>query len=559
MRIFKLTRTFIICAALSIIFSHPAGGQTGLVKTDGITSSLHRANVGKITFMSKPVPIENYTAADFLKVYELRPAGDLNIRVFMADSLTNFLHRLGPELSAEELLKRGNYQFSFFVDRALVYTENLHVGAGLPEGKNTRTILRVPLMSTTNEDSWGRFMWNRFLLNGGEEALTAGKHRLKIEIRPYLKTTELKVGALIASGELRLSIVKPKITEKQLAIQTIAPDGGWPVSGDAYDKQKIRELNRRIAENLYKEITGIVVIKDGKLLIEEYFNGATRETLNDPRSVGKSFASAILGIAIDDGYLKSENQTLGDFYDLTKFANHSAQKDGVTLKSLLTMSSGFNGNDNDEASPGNEENMYPTADWIKFALDLPVDGTAAETGRNWQYFTAGVVVLGDVINRSVPGGLEKYADQKLFRPLGITRYEWPLTPQKVPSTAGGLRMRALDLAKFGQLYKNGGRWNDQQIIPREWIARTLTKHLPLPGRENEFYGYLFWNKTYQANNQAYETFYATGNGGNKIFVFQDRSLVVVITATAYNRPYAHPQADKIIEKYILPAVALDKN
>lgn len=260
-----------------------------------------------------------------------------------------------------------------------------------------------------------------------------------------------------------------------------------------------------------------------------------------------------MGIAIDDGHIKSENQTLKDFYDLTKYTNYSAKKESVTIKSLLTMSSGFDGDDNDEKSPGNEENMYPTSDWVKFALDLPMDNKK-EVGKNWNYFTAGVVVLGDIINNAVPVGLEKYADNKLFKPLGIEKYEWQYTPQKLPSTAGGLRMSSLDFAKFGQLYKNGGSWNGKQIIPRSWVDKTFTKYLTLPFDSNGFYGYLFWNISYNVNGKQYEAFYCTGNGGNKIFIFKNQPLVVVITATAFNKPYGHSQVNRMMEKYILPAI-----
>lgn len=542
-----------VCLIIFTFLSNAVFGQTDLVKSEGITSPLHRANVGKISFMSKPIPVENYTESDFLKAYELKETGDLNIRVFMENSLTNFLHRLAPELAAEELIKHGNYQFSFFVDSVLLYKENLHVGAGLPESKNTKTTFRIPLMTTTGEDSWGRFMWNRFMLNGGEEALTAGTHSLRIEIRPYLKITELKVGDLIAAGELQMTVIRPKIDERQIAIQPIRGESGWKVSTDVYDKEKIRELNLKIAQNLYKDITSIVVIKDGKLLIEEYFNGATRATLHDTRSVGKSFASTLTGIAINEGYLKSEDQTLKEFYDLSKFANYSTKKGDVTLESLLTMSSGFDADDNKEESPGNEEKMYPMNDWVKFALDLPMDD-AKKVGETWSYFTAGVVLLGDILHRRVPDGLEKYADKKLFGPLGIRRYEWKYTPQKVANTAGGLRLSSLDLAKFGQVYKNGGFWNGKQVVPRNWVSLSFTRHNALPDRENEFYGYLFWNKTYNIDGRRCEAFYATGNGGNKIYIFKDQPLVVVVTATAYGKPYAHPQADKIMERYVLPAV-----
>jgi CubicO group peptidase (beta-lactamase class C family) len=542
-----LLRSKIILAAFFLLLSQNIFAQADIVKSEGITSPLHQAHIGKITFMSQLIPLENYKETDFLQAFELKETSDLNMRAFMSNSLTNYLHRLAPELSAEELVRRGNYQFSFFVDGVLVYKENAFASAYGIENKNFKTIYQLTFLSSTNEETGGSYLWRRFLLNGGEEALSEGRHSLKIELRPYLNTTELKVGDLIAEGELRLTVVKPKVDEKLIAIQPIKDKSGWEVSRDVYDKEKIRQLKRKIAENFYKEIKSIVVIKDGKLLIEEYFNGATRDTLHNTRSVGKSFASTMMGIAIGDGYIKSENQTLKDFYDLKKFANHSPKKESVTLKSLLTMSSGFDGNDDDESSPGNEEKMYPTNDWIKFALDLPMDDKK-EVGETFNYFTAGVVVLGDIINKSVPVGLEKYTATKLFKPLGIEKYEWQYTPQRVPSTAGGLQMSALDFAKFGQLYKNGGRWNGKQIIPRDWVNKTFTKY------HDWQYGYLFWNTTLSANGQDYEAFNASGNGGNKIFVFKDQPLVVVVTSTAYGKAWMHLQVNKMMEKYILPAV-----
>jgi CubicO group peptidase (beta-lactamase class C family) len=110
------------------------------------------------------------------------------------------------------------------------------------------------------------------------------------------------------------------------------------------------------------------------------FNKADRNTLHDVRSVGKTFASTITGIAIADGYLKNEYQTLKEFYNLRNFANYSPEKENTTIRELLTMSSVFEGNDNKGNSLGNEENMYPTPDWVKFTLDLPAD-TAYADGR----------------------------------------------------------------------------------------------------------------------------------------------------------------------------------
>lgn len=546
-----------LCIILSLFIlccSKDGFTQTNkFVADNGIINDFHKVNIGKITFMAKPIPFENYKSSDFLTAFKLNDSSDLNIRVFLAVSLTNSLHLLAPELTAEELIKKGNYQFSFYVDSKLIYTENLNAGAGSAESKNKMTIFRVPLVSTVNEDSWGRFLWNRFMVSGGEEVLTEGSHILKIEIRPYLRKEEVKTGDLIGEGQLKFIIEKPTVTAKQIQVQPILPNSGWQKSRAGYDKEKIRLLNKAIAQNTFKQITSIIVIKNGKLLLEEYFNWANRSTLHDTRSVGKSFTSTLMGIAIQEGYIKSEDVHLKEFYDLKQFANYSIQKDNVTIKDLLKMSAAFNGSDADNNSPGNEENMYPTTDWVKFALDLPMDNSKIN-GKQWDYFTAGVIILGDVLNKSVPGGLEKYTDEKLFKPLGITKYQWQYTPQKVANTAGGLQMSSLDFAKYGLLYQNGGLSNGQQIIPAKWVEQTFTKHLQIPGRENEYYGYLFWNKTFTVNGTNYETFYCTGNSGNKIYIFKDLPLTIVITATAYNKLYAHPQADKIIQNYLLPAI-----
>lgn len=525
-----------------------------IVPTDGITSDLHRANVGKITFMDRNIPVEEYKETDFLATLELKQETNLNIRVFMENSITNYMHQLAPELSADELNLKGNYQFSFFVDNTLIYKENIHHGCGLR--KSTTTTFRIPFTDTAGGDWWSIYLFDRFKNNGGEKALTIGTHKLTIELRPYVKMDEnsdAKVGDLIASGNLNLIIKTPEITAKQIAIQSIANNSGFETSNSQYDKKKIEELNKSIHQNSFKAITSIVVIKEGKLLLEEYFNKADRNTLHDTRSVGKSFASVLMGIAIKEGYIKDENQTLNTFYDLTKFSNYSVKKDSVKLKDLLTMSSAFNGSDSNSESPGNEENMYPTDNWVKFALDLPMDSLKSN-GKQWDYFTAGVVLLGDILNKSVPEGLEKYAEKKLFKPLNIDKYQWQYTPQNVVNTAGGLQMTSLEFAKIGQLYKNKGQWKGQQIVPTEWINKTFTRQIQITEREHEFYGYLFWNKTYTVNGKNYETFYCAGNGGNKIFIFKDVPLTIVITAKAFNRPYGHSQVDKIMEDYILPAI-----
>ncbi|MCE3076850.1 serine hydrolase domain-containing protein [Chryseobacterium gwangjuense] len=542
----------IILFLLIFTFSLSLSQTQNIIEPEKIENPVQKDYLNTIVFLEKAIPLGNIKATDFQKKILFQEDQNFDIRVFLDNSLINYLHQLEPSLSADDLLKKGNYQFSFFVDGKLVYTENLNSGAGTAENKKVKTSFRLPLLSKTNEDSWGRYLWMRFyLINGGIDALETGSHTLKIEIKPYLKTSTLKVGNVIAQGEVQLIIPKKDISEDQIAVQKIAPNRDWKISEEKFNQEKIRLLNQKIAENRFRDITGIVVIKNEKLLLEEYFNGYKRDSLYDTRSVGKSFSSVLMGIAIKDGYIKNENQNLREFYDLKKFNNYTPKKDSVTIKSLLTMSSAFNGNDQDYDSPGNEENMYPTDNWIKFVLDLPM--TENKIGKNWNYFTAGVVLTGDILDKSVPKGLENYAHQKLFQPLGITNYKWQFTPQQKPSLAGGLRMKALDFAKFGQLYKNNGVWKGKTIIDKNWVKKTFTNYFA-DNKDFDGYGYLFWRKVYTVGNKEFETYQSNGNGGNKIIIFTKIPLVIVVTAKAYNKPYGHSQVDKIVQEYLLPSV-----
>ena len=115
-------------------------------------------------------------------------------------------------------------------------------------------------------------------------------------------------------------------------------------------------------------------------------------------------------------------------------------------------------------------------------------------------------------------------------------------------------MESLDYAKYAQLYKNNGVWNGKQIIPIEWVEKTFTRQIQIPERDNQFYSYLFWNKSVSYAGKNYETFYCAGNGGNEFIIFKDLPLVVIMTSKAYNKPYGHSQADKIVKDFILPSL-----
>ena len=512
-----------------------------------ITSKANSQSAGRIVFSEHP-------SSAPLTSYVLTNTSDLFMSVSMPYPNGRYLQKLVPNLGIDSLLKIGNYQFSFFVDNKLVYQTNLLPGAPRAAQQTADTVWSKPLIDNAHEGSWwSQSAYNRFLQNGGDSALTEGPHQFRLELRAYVKTDQVKVSGIIAAGELPMRVNRvPVINLSAVELSRILPYDGLPVSQTPFDTSIVKELKAMTAASVFKHITSIVVIRNGQLQVEEYFNGAGRDSLHDVRSVGKSFASTLAGLAIADGYLSSEKETLGELYDLAQYKNASSSKNHTSISDLLTMSSDFDGDDDDYHSPGNEENMYPAPDWVRFTLDLPMD-TVRYRGQ-WHYFTAGAMLVGSTLDKMIPGGLERYANKRLFEPLHIKNYQWQYTPQKVVNTAGGIRMNALDFAKYGQLYKNEGSWKGKQILSKEWVRKSLSRQKKIPGRTNEYYGYLFWNKTYEVNGRAYETYYCAGNGGNKIFIFKDTPLVVVITATAYGTVYAHPQVDRMIQQYILPAM-----
>ena len=346
---------------------------------------------------------------------------------------------------------------------------------------------------------------------------------------------------------LLLAFLQPTVSMGAESIE------GWTVASPEFDQDRIAALDEAIANDEFRQINSIVVIRDGELLVERYYNGAGRSDTHNPRSVGKTFAATILGIAIEEGHIESLDQPLSDFYDLRQYDNYSDSKAGVTLRQLLTMTSAFDGFDFEPDSVGNEEYMYPQDDWVEWTLNLPM-ASDRDPGDAWRYFTAGIVVLGDIIDNSVPGGLEAYAEEKLFSRIGVSNYQWQHTPQGVANTAGGIQLTPLGFARYGELHGKRGRWANEAVLPAAWVDEMLEPRAEttVPG---ERYGYLWWHKTYDVDGESWPVAYCSGNGGNKIFVFDDRDIVVVVTASAYGQPYMHTQVDDIMTSYVLPSIA----
>lgn len=231
---------------------------------------------------------------------------------------------------------------------------------------------------------------------------------------------------------------------------------GWPVStpeAEEMDSQRLRGGLESIRDGHYPGVDSVIIARNGQLVAEAYFNGYGSETLHDLRSASKSITSALAGIAIEQGAFLTDD-TLGDLiYRLDEYGNPDERKAAIRVTDLLNMESGLACDDWHAFSPGNEENMYQTRDWVGFVLDLPM---SVNPGTRSSYCTGGVVVLGHIISTSSGMALDDFAQAYLFGPLGIGQVEWRRSPDGRATGGGGMRLRPRDAARFGQLYLNQG-------------------------------------------------------------------------------------------------------
>jgi CubicO group peptidase (beta-lactamase class C family) len=338
-----------------------------------------------------------------------------------------------------------------------------------------------------------------------------------------------------------------------------AIDDGWSTSRPSevgMDAEMIGNLVRAIVDEEMALTHAVLVAHRGKLVVEEYFYGFERETWHDMRSASKTLASTLVGLAVQEGRISGvQAQALPFFSRYQQYANWDARKAQITVRDLLTMSSGLDANDSDPrsvASEGVYQSQTERPDWIKLALDAPM---IADPGSQPLYGGANPLIVGGILEEVLEEPVEWFAHRTLFKPLDIEHYKFLLDPTGVVYMGGGLHMRPRDMAKVGQLYLDGGVWQGRRILSEEWIQESWGRYgrlAPLD-RNGHQYGYLWWHHRYSVGDGIIETLEARGNGGQYIFVVPSRELVVVITSGNF-RTGKTRQPEEIMRRFLLPAV-----
>jgi CubicO group peptidase (beta-lactamase class C family) len=246
-------------------------------------------------------------------------------------------------------------------------------------------------------------------------------------------------------------------------------DDGWDVSSlqeEGLDPMLISECMRRVVVESYKNIHSTLIVKNGKLVLEEYFYGYHKDKNHRISSATKSIGSVLTGIAIDKGLLKNAEVTLYPY-----FINDAIDTEWddwsktVTVKHLLTMTSGYDCDDH-RTDFACEHEMYKTNDWLKYALNLSM---SYPPGTHWAYNSTSLILVGEIISRQSGMSISDFADQTLFGPLEITDFKWGLSPKGRAWLAGNARMKPRDMARFGIMVLNNGKWKGRQIVSPAWL------------------------------------------------------------------------------------------
>jgi CubicO group peptidase (beta-lactamase class C family) len=322
------------------------------------------------------------------------------------------------------------------------------------------------------------------------------------------------------------------------------PDTEWRTStpeDQGLDSASILSMLQEIQKKDL-HIHSVLVVRHGYLVTEVYFPPYTREIKHPIFSITKSVTSAMTGMAIRDGYIKSIQQNVLDFFpEIAKGTTDKYLKD-ITLEHLLTMSAGFNtGTLPDFAG---KDASFDAVEHI-----LTDNSVLSKPGEIFYYDSGLPHVLSTVIEKTSGLTLEEYAQLNLFNPLGIMDFSWQSDPQGITNGSTGLNLRPQDMAKLGYLYLHNGQWKGKQIVPATWVQDSTTKHMETKGlmdtAEDDGYGYYWWIDSFGG-------YSAHGFGGQYVFVLPKLDMIVVFTGGLSDLNFPAPH--QLVKTYLLPAV-----
>jgi len=341
------------------------------------------------------------------------------------------------------------------------------------------------------------------------------------------------------------------------------------------DSGLIQKAVKDILRGKHKEVHSMLLYKDGKLVLEEYFTGHKyqwdarkhhgelvtwdRDMLHVIMSDTKSITSTCIGIAIDKGFIESVHQSIFDFLPEHQHLNTDG-KDAISIEHLLTMTSGLDWDEWSAALSSAKNDIvgiwFSDKDPLSFVLDRPL---VDKPGTSFTYSGGNMIVLGEIIKYATGMNIDEFSGEYLFGPLGIDSFDWYNRFQNgVIETGGGLALTPRGMAKIGATFLNNGVWNGEQVVPEQWVENSATAYpgntgIDIPGEDSGLNGYScsWWTKEYSESGRTVHMYSAGGWGGQHIMVLPELDAVVVFTGGNY---VTHRPPFEILEDYLLPAL-----
>ena len=296
----------------------------------------------------------------------------------------------------------------------------------------------------------------------------------------------------------------------------------------------VAELEQQLRDGEHGKIRAIAVMQHGEVVYRERFGKGGVGDRVDIKSAGKSITALAVGAAIADGHLRSLDEKVWPYLG----AGRGEPWDSITVHDLLNMSSALDCNDWERRSPGQEERMYRRRDWREFALALPArEFERDETGVGpFSYCTAGVFLLGQVVETAVGERFDLYVQRRLFDPLGIDGADWRTSRKGEIQSGGQLTISDEALLRIGRMVLNRGLWEGERILPEAWLSAMLSPVHSMS--QHVHYGNLWWATPLRSTRGFEGAFMMKGNGGNIVALVPGLDAVLVVQTENYNRDFA---------------------
>jgi CubicO group peptidase (beta-lactamase class C family) len=334
----------------------------------------------------------------------------------------------------------------------------------------------------------------------------------------------LSLLALVSCVASPTATLMPSPTSTPLPTSTPIPTPYWPTEGwktsspeqQGVDSEQLAKMFDAIQQK-NANIHSLLVIRHGCIVAEAYFHPYQAEIPHELQSVTKSVVSALVGIAIQEGYIDGVGHKVVDFFSDRTIANNDARKQKMTLKDLLTMTSGLGWIEESPLNMPSLSQMVSQKDWAQYVLDRPM---VADPGTTFNYGSGGPQLLSAILQKTAGMSTLAFAQKSLFKRLGISNVSWQADPSGITAGGWGLQLTPRDMAKLGYLYLHDGVWDGQPVVPAAWVKASTTKYIDASNGQD--YGYLWWV-------QRTGSFGARGHGGQYILVFPGQDMIVVFT------------------------------